>query len=201
MNAEILQSMTDTLWHHATRTQHAARAVARHRVDVAPAAARKAAEDLYRLYVELNGAAEMKRAISESIGGGIMGHVMATAALSDASKQKVTDTYGIAVPYFECRLEDDELVWQGDAGRKPSVQKINPARRTRSLGHEEMIAEAASLLIAVADDSGKSLVDVIANMERYILKETKVGGNGVRGRRRYAQAYGRLVEVDQSPER
>ena len=37
------------------------------------------------------------------------------------------------------------------------------------------IADAALSAIAVADDSGHSLLDVIAEMERFIVKDTKVG--------------------------
>lgn len=36
-----------------------------------------------------------------------------------------------------------------------------------------MIVEAASLVIAVADDSGTSLIDVLSELEHYIVAETK----------------------------
>jgi S-adenosylhomocysteine hydrolase len=63
-----------------------------------------------------------------------------------------------------------------------------------------MIEDAAAKVIAVADDSGMSLIDVIAEMERYIVQETKVGdaGDGSQvppGRRGYTLIDGRLVEV------
>ena len=65
-----------------------------------------------------------------------------------------------------------------------------------------MIQDAAAALIAVADDSGTSLIDVISYMEHYIVNETKVddGRNGCGpGRRGYTLLGGRLVEVSQTP--
>jgi hypothetical protein len=41
--------------------------------------------------------------------------------------------------------------------------------------HQRMIEDAASKLIAVADDSGTCLVEVIGRMERFIVNGTKVG--------------------------
>jgi hypothetical protein len=69
--------------------------------------------------------------------------------------------------------------------------------------HREWIKNAAAEVIAVADDSGISLVDVIAELERFIIHETKVGdagdGSDVRpGRRGYTLREGRLVEVGPS---
>lgn len=66
--------------------------------------------------------------------------------------------------------------------------------------HQSWIRNAAIEVIAVADDSGESLVDVIAAMERYIIEKTKVSdagdGSQVRpGRRGYTLVDGRLVEV------
>jgi predicted metal-dependent enzyme (double-stranded beta helix superfamily) len=65
--------------------------------------------------------------------------------------------------------------------------------------HRRMIAEAASLLVAVADDSGTSLVDVIADLERHVVQETKVGDAEHAplppGRRGYTLVAGRLVEL------
>ena len=66
--------------------------------------------------------------------------------------------------------------------------------------HQSWIKNAAIEVIAVADDSGQSLIAVIAAMERYIVEETKVGdagdGSQVRpGRRGYTLIEGRLVEV------
>lgn len=62
-----------------------------------------------------------------------------------------------------------------------------------------MIREAAGILIAVADDTGTSLVDVIAEAERFIVEETKVGDGTKqrvgRGRRGYTLVKGRLVEL------
>lgn len=57
-----------------------------------------------------------------------------------------------------------------------------------------LIKEAAEALIAAADDSGESLVDVIAETERYIVVETKVGGPVPEGRRGYELVNGRLRE-------
>ena len=72
--------------------------------------------------------------------------------------------------------------------------------------HKDWIKNAALEVIAVADDSGQSLVDVIAEMERYIIEETKVSdaGDGSRvrpGRRGYTLVKGRLVEVGSSARR
>jgi hypothetical protein len=67
--------------------------------------------------------------------------------------------------------------------------------------HQRLIVEAARAVIAVADDSGTSLVDVISELERYIVQETKVGDAGSDphvplGRRSYTLVQGRLVEVE-----
>lgn len=66
--------------------------------------------------------------------------------------------------------------------------------------HQSWIQNAAIEVIAVADDSGESLITVIAAMEKYIVEQTKVGdagdGSSVRpGRRGYTLIDGRLVEV------
>jgi hypothetical protein len=66
--------------------------------------------------------------------------------------------------------------------------------------HQRLIEEAAASVIAVADDSGESLVSVIAAMEKYIVEKTKVGDAGAEGtvptgRRGYTLVNGRLVEV------
>jgi hypothetical protein len=66
--------------------------------------------------------------------------------------------------------------------------------------HQKWIETAAMEVIATADDSGESLVTVIAAMEKYIVEQTKVGdagdGSSVRpGRRGYTLIDGRLVEV------
>lgn len=63
-----------------------------------------------------------------------------------------------------------------------------------------MIEDAALTVLAVADDSGVSLVEVIAALERHLVKETKVGDAGdgsvwPAGRRGYTLVSGRLVEV------
>jgi len=66
--------------------------------------------------------------------------------------------------------------------------------------HQRLIEDAASAVVAVADDSGDSLVAVIAAMERFIVEKTKVGDAGdgsqlPKGRRGYTLIDGRLVEV------
>ena len=65
--------------------------------------------------------------------------------------------------------------------------------------YHEWVETAATSLIAVADEFGISLVDVIAETERYIIEKTKVGdaaGKSVEpGRRGYTLRNGRLVEV------
>ncbi len=65
--------------------------------------------------------------------------------------------------------------------------------------HQDMVEKAASLLLAVADDSGESLVDVFAEAERILVEETKVGDatkiDVGPGRRGYTLVGGRLVEV------
>ncbi len=65
--------------------------------------------------------------------------------------------------------------------------------------HREWIEAAAANVIAVADDLGVDLVDVIAEMERYIVKETKVGDAVTdsipSGRRAYTLRNSRLVAV------
>ena len=65
--------------------------------------------------------------------------------------------------------------------------------------HRRFISDAASAVIAVADDLGVSLVDVIAEMERFIVEETKVGDAAVvpvdEGQRGYTLKDGRLVEI------
>ena len=65
--------------------------------------------------------------------------------------------------------------------------------------HQEMIEDAAGLLIAVADDSGRDLVSVIADAERFIVEGPK-GGDAAKqaiqpGRRGYTLRDGRLVAV------
>ena len=66
-----------------------------------------------------------------------------------------------------------------------------------------MIEDAAARIIAVADDSGVSLIDVLAELERFVVQETKVsdagdGRNVEPGRRGYTLVGGRLVEVGPS---
>ena len=65
--------------------------------------------------------------------------------------------------------------------------------------HHRMIKDAAAHVIAAADDSSTSLVDVISEMERYIVHETKVGDAAKidlpQGRRGYTLRDGRLVEL------
>ncbi len=65
--------------------------------------------------------------------------------------------------------------------------------------HREWIEEAAVNVIAVADSLCIDLVDVIAEMERYIIQETKVGDAEAveipAGRRGYTLRDGRLVTV------
>lgn len=58
--------------------------------------------------------------------------------------------------------------------------------------HRAMIIEAAALLIAVADDSGTSLIDVIAEAERFIVEETKVGDAAKDGPAKEALLPGRV---------
>lgn len=65
--------------------------------------------------------------------------------------------------------------------------------------HKSMLRDAADTLIAVADDSGTSLVDVLAEVERYVIEETKVGGDPPRGRRAY-RLVPRLVERSRDTE-
>lgn len=69
--------------------------------------------------------------------------------------------------------------------------------------HKKMLRQAVDLLVAVADDSGESLVDVIAEAERVIVEETKVGDACVEGvgpgRRGYTLIDGRLHEVTPPP--
>jgi hypothetical protein len=65
-----------------------------------------------------------------------------------------------------------------------------------------MIEDAALTLLAVADDSGQGLIDVIAEAERFLVEETKVGDARAvkipKGRRGYTLIDGRLVEVTPS---
>jgi len=66
--------------------------------------------------------------------------------------------------------------------------------------HREWIRSAAENLIAVADDTGTSLVEVVAEMERHVVQNTKVG-DATRdpippGRRGYTLQGGRLIEYD-----
>jgi len=65
--------------------------------------------------------------------------------------------------------------------------------------HRKMISEAAGLVVGVADDSGASLIDVIAEVERYIIEKTKVGDATEQtpppDRRGYTLVNGRLVET------
>lgn len=64
-----------------------------------------------------------------------------------------------------------------------------------------MIEDAALTLLAVADDSGQSLIDVIAEAERFLVEETKVGDARAikipKGRRGYTLIDGRLKAVGQ----
>lgn len=73
-----------------------------------------------------------------------------------------------------------------------------PPTSTFSPRHRRLIEEAAANLVAVADDSGESLVSVIAAMERHIVEATKVGDARVDeihpGRRGYTLREDRLVE-------
>jgi hypothetical protein len=65
--------------------------------------------------------------------------------------------------------------------------------------HQKMLQEAAALLVAIADDSGESLVDVVAATEQFIAEKTKVGDAAklpaLEGRRGYTLVNGRLVEL------
>ena len=65
--------------------------------------------------------------------------------------------------------------------------------------HRCAIIDAASRLIGVADDTGVSLVDVIGEMERFVVHGIKVGDAAAKpvptGRRGYTIVRGRLVEV------
>lgn len=65
--------------------------------------------------------------------------------------------------------------------------------------YQNMIADAAAQLIAVADDTAISLVDVIATMERHVVTKTKVGDAAKckipPGRRGYTLRRGRLIEM------
>lgn len=70
--------------------------------------------------------------------------------------------------------------------------------------HRQSIQDAAAIVVAVADDLALDLVDVIAEMERYIVQETKVGDAAATplepGRRGYTlDLNGRLVTYDTSP--
>jgi hypothetical protein len=63
--------------------------------------------------------------------------------------------------------------------------------------HQNMVQEAAAKLIAVADDTGLNLVYVLAEMERHIVQETKVGDAKKNppppGQYGYTLEHGRLV--------
>ena len=65
--------------------------------------------------------------------------------------------------------------------------------------HAKLVADAAGAMIALADDTGRSLIDVLADVERFIVEKTKVGDaarEGVEpGQRGYTLRDGRLVEV------
>lgn len=65
--------------------------------------------------------------------------------------------------------------------------------------HKDMIINAANSVVGVADDLGMNLIDVIAEMERYIVEKTKVGDatkiDILEGRRGYTLKDGRLVQV------
>lgn len=65
--------------------------------------------------------------------------------------------------------------------------------------HREWIETAAAAVIAVADDLGVDLVDVVAEMERHIVMETKVGDAVTDSipsdRRSYTLRNNRLVAV------
>ncbi len=50
----------------------------------------------------------------------------------------------------------------------PNPERIQPR-------HRKLIEDAAASLIAVADDVAIDLITLIAEMERYIVEETKVG--------------------------
>lgn len=67
--------------------------------------------------------------------------------------------------------------------------------------HHQQIRDAAAALIGVADDTGASLVDVIAEAERFIVEETKVGDARKNppgpGRRGYTLIAGRLAELQE----
>ena len=65
--------------------------------------------------------------------------------------------------------------------------------------HRKLIENAASQLIAVADESGVSLINIIIEMERFIVQGTKVGDAVAvpvsEGRRGYTLIDGRLAEL------
>jgi len=68
------------------------------------------------------------------------------------------------------KADDWQKIERGDAPRRRG--KPRPIAPDRD---KEWIKEAASLLIAAADEYGRDLVEVIAEMERYIVEGTKVG--------------------------
>jgi len=65
--------------------------------------------------------------------------------------------------------------------------------------HQRVVENAAGLLIAVADDSGTCLVEVISRMERYGVEETKVRDASLKpvppDRNGYTLKDGRLVRA------
>lgn len=67
--------------------------------------------------------------------------------------------------------------------------------------HKQSIKKAANGLIGVADDMGIDLVEVLAEMERFIIEETKVGDATtfpiLPGRNGYTLSNGRLIKIDQ----
>lgn len=67
--------------------------------------------------------------------------------------------------------------------------------------HKQGIKKTACVLVGIADDTGTDLLEVIAEMERFIIEETKVGdalGRPVKsGRNGYTLKNGRLTKVNQ----
>ena len=89
--------------------------------------------------------------------------------------------------------------WELEAALKDLPRRRRKPRPVAAERDKEWIKDAAALLIAAADEYGRDLVEVIAEMERHIVEGTKVGDAKKEtippGRRGYTLKNGRLVTV------
>jgi len=98
------------------------------------------------------------------------------------------------------RLQKQYLEEHADA----AIEAVKPEIAGVPLedGARRLISDAAASVIAVADNYGICLLDILAELERYIVQETKVGdarGSDRSDRRRYTLAPRLVAQLNGQP--